>query len=284
MFGPSQEVIDAQVSQALRRAAAPGTQPQERGADHVAEALQRATAPAPPAPPAREDGGISWSRIGGFMGQIAGATAGESVAGLLGIEIKGTRQSKQETAADRKVAQEDRDATLQRLIEEENERRTAIGEEPLSYRNDPEKLRELRDQADTESGYTPRIRTLDEREEQDERAEKEAVAIEAANRRSEAGRGGETAALLALATTREPEREEGGRDERPSPTTGEGLLDRGPESPEDRNPSESGRAEITPEDIDLEALSRRLWEYMRSHLRTELLVDRERSGRLSDFH
>jgi hypothetical protein len=51
----------------------------------------------------------------------------------------------------------------------------------------------------------------------------------------------------------------------------------------DDNQAQSGRAEINPDDIDLDALARRLWERIRTNLRGELLVDRERSGKLTDF-
>jgi hypothetical protein len=37
------------------------------------------------------------------------------------------------------------------------------------------------------------------------------------------------------------------------------------------------------DELDLDLLSRRLYERLRSQLRTELLVDRERSGLLSDL-
>ncbi|MGH9118443.1 MAG: DUF4157 domain-containing protein, partial [Acidimicrobiales bacterium] len=264
IFGPSQELIDARVS----------------------AAVQRATAPAPPASATKDEGGMSWSRIGGFVGQIAGATAGESVAGLLGIEVKGSRQRKQEQVADRRVAQDERDVTLQRLIEEENERREVVGEEPLSYRNDPERLRELREQADTESGFHDRIEALEKKSEEDEAAELEAAREEAKSRRSAevgAGEGGGGVDLDLLRSDRS-EAEDTDREDRTS-TAAFGGQPQGEEPTRElRNPSESGGEEVSPEDIDLEGLSRRLWEYMRSHLRTELLVDRERSGRLTDFH
>jgi hypothetical protein len=52
---------------------------------------------------------------------------------------------------------------------------------------------------------------------------------------------------------------------------------------DNRNPSESGRPEIVADDIDLQDLARRMWELTRTELRNELLVDRERWGRLTDF-
>jgi hypothetical protein len=50
-----------------------------------------------------------------------------------------------------------------------------------------------------------------------------------------------------------------------------------------------GAVAATPLNLDeveheqLDILARRLWFFMRSRLRTELLIDRERSGTLSDF-
>ena len=263
VFGPSQELIDAQVS----------------------AAVQRATAPAPPASATDDDGGISWSRIGGFVGQIAGSTAGESVAGLLGIEVKGSRQRKQEQASDRRVAQEERDVVLQRLMEEENERREVSGEEPLSYKTDPDKLRELREQADAESGFHDRVADLERKAEEEEAAELEAVNEAAKSRRATAAAGGAAGDTLDLLRAGGADAEDSER-EQPTATAAAGGVAQadGQVGGELRNPSESGREEVSPEDIDLEGLSRRLWEYMRSHLRTELLVDRERSGRLTDFH
>jgi hypothetical protein len=40
---------------------------------------------------------------------------------------------------------------------------------------------------------------------------------------------------------------------------------------------------IEPDDIDLDELSHRLYDRIRSRLRLELLLDRERAGLLSDF-
>ena len=36
-------------------------------------------------------------------------------------------------------------------------------------------------------------------------------------------------------------------------------------------------------EIDIDVLSRRLWERLRRELRTELLIDRERAGSLADI-
>jgi hypothetical protein len=85
--------------------------------------------------------------------------------------------------------------------------------------------------------------------------------------------------------------------ERPAPersgqersTPDEGAADTGSFADElgdlfdDRNRTENGRPEITSDDIDLHDLARRMWELTRMELRNELLVDRERWGRLTDF-
>jgi len=50
-----------------------------------------------------------------------------------------------------------------------------------------------------------------------------------------------------------------------------------------RQRAESGRPAIDPDDIDLEELTAKLYDRIRSKLRLELLLDRERAGLLSDF-
>ncbi|MDP9389347.1 MAG: hypothetical protein M3Q48_15875, partial [Actinomycetota bacterium] len=50
-----------------------------------------------------------------------------------------------------------------------------------------------------------------------------------------------------------------------------------------RGVTTSGRAQLDIDEVDLEELARKLYDRVRSLLRTELLVDRERSGLLSDF-
>jgi hypothetical protein len=52
---------------------------------------------------------------------------------------------------------------------------------------------------------------------------------------------------------------------------------------DDRPLGESGRPLLGPHDIDLDELTLRLYDRIRSRLRLELLLDRERAGLLSDF-
>ena len=50
-----------------------------------------------------------------------------------------------------------------------------------------------------------------------------------------------------------------------------------------RRSPHSGREQLDPEDFDLEELADRLYDRMRARMRTELIVDRERAGLLTDF-
>jgi hypothetical protein len=55
------------------------------------------------------------------------------------------------------------------------------------------------------------------------------------------------------------------------------------DSPGDRDRAESGREELSADDMDLPEVVRRSWELTRMELRHELLIDRERRGWLTDF-
>jgi hypothetical protein len=52
---------------------------------------------------------------------------------------------------------------------------------------------------------------------------------------------------------------------------------------ETRPLADSGRPAIDTDDLDLDELALRLYDRLRSKLRLELLLDRERAGLLSDF-
>jgi hypothetical protein len=47
--------------------------------------------------------------------------------------------------------------------------------------------------------------------------------------------------------------------------------------------SPTGRPQIDTDDLDLDELAGRLYDRLRSRLRMELLLDRERAGMLTDF-
>ncbi|HEY2672855.1 MAG TPA: hypothetical protein VGJ07_21115, partial [Rugosimonospora sp.] len=47
--------------------------------------------------------------------------------------------------------------------------------------------------------------------------------------------------------------------------------------------STTGRPQIDTDDLDLDELAGRLYDRLRSRLRMELLLDRERAGMLTDF-
>jgi hypothetical protein len=47
--------------------------------------------------------------------------------------------------------------------------------------------------------------------------------------------------------------------------------------------SATGRPQIDTDDLDLDELAGRLYDRLRSRLRMELLLDRERAGMLTDF-
>ena len=136
VFGPSQELIDAQVSAA-------GATGDGAGPARLGHRRRRRDQLVPDRRLRRPDRRVHGRRVGGRLARHRGQGLAPAQAGA------GLRSP---------VAQEERDVVLQRLMEEENERREVSGEQPLSYKTDPDRLRELREQADAESGFHDRAR------------------------------------------------------------------------------------------------------------------------------
>ncbi|MGH9244061.1 MAG: eCIS core domain-containing protein [Acidimicrobiales bacterium] len=250
-FGPPSELIEAQVS----------------------EAVQRATALAPSGPPAGAlasgagggGGGLSWTSAGGFLKDIAVSAVASDIGNLFGVSVNQRQEQHAATQQQRTNLQQERDDRYTRLLQEENERRAAAGETPLDFTRDADRIRQLREQADSETNFS-------------ERSQRLATTPPASTTGGGAGgleaAAGGAAAIGALASS-------GGGAHAPTAEehAAPGHQDGAPPS---QNRAQSGRPEVTPDDVHLDALARRLWEYIRTHMRGELLVDRERAGKLSD--
>lgn len=224
VFGPSPEVIEAQVS----------------------EAVQRATTTADRASSPRSEPEVleEWS--------------------LDDIMTEATERQE-----DRAELTSERDVYLAQLVIEENQFRAHAGEPPLQPETDGMRFLELREEADREFAAEPSGRRRPELEE-DRGTVSEGLA------------GFFAMSALDFEPTRdeehERERERQLADERAS--TAESPSD---EEGTTRNVSESGRPELTADDMDLADVVRRSWELTRMELRHELLIDRERRGWLTDF-
>jgi hypothetical protein len=167
----------------------------------------------------------------------------------------------------------ERDLYLAERVAEENEARVAAGEPPLQPDIDVARFVELREEAERE--FAPRYAELD----QDERSPFGAAPVSppvlpdlALAQAIEDWQDMEDQRRAAAASRRETESTESG-----------GLFEDEPLEGGIRNEAESGRPEVTANDMDLPDVVRRSWELTRIELRHELLIDRERRGWLTDF-
>jgi hypothetical protein len=179
----------------------------------------------------------------------------------------------------------DPDQYYEARVAQENLQREEAGEPPLDEDFDAERLRQLREEADDEFASTAGGRGGG------------GAAGEGGPRRTPPRNLGESLFANVLGefggdvdfgalTSRATASSGSDRSDRPGgpgdEDAGGGVFDRF-DLFDNRNTSEAGRAEIVADDIDLQDLARRMWELTRMELRNELLVDRERWGRLTDF-
>jgi hypothetical protein len=293
VFGPSPDVIEAQISEAVQRAAsrAPsgGRSPSSSSSSSDA-------------------GPTNW----GEFGSLLAGTAQEMVMAEWNLDEATTTAANQQEA--RGSLEQERQARYDQLVAEENQNRAAAEQPPLHHENDSARLQELREIANSE--FESQFAKLDE--DVKSAAQRPGGGTGGAGGGTGGGQGGQQQQersigqgfrelggdLLMDATelfglsyfhdfTSDEESEIRGAFGSGGSTTaaaGEGTAGvaragTGPTSHQsgDDNQAQSGKNEINPDDIDLDALARRLWERMRTHLRGELLVDRERSGKLTDF-
>jgi hypothetical protein len=237
VFGPSPELIDAQVS----------------------DAVQRATALAivsPPAPPA------------------ASTPTSEPVI-LEEWTLEGLEDQAVGRQLERNEMDFERDLYLAERVAEENQARVAAGEPPLHPDIDVARFIELREEAERE--FASRYAELDQEERSPFGGAPSAPPLAefgdlARQQAIEDWSDMEDERRAAAAARRETESTESG-----------GLFEDEPLEGGIRNDAESGRPEVTANDMDLPDVVRRSWELTRIELRHELLIDRERRGWLTDF-
>jgi hypothetical protein len=288
-FGPSPDMIEAQVSEAVQRA------------------TRRANTAGPSASRSPSGSSDAGPKNLGELGSLLAGTAQQMVMAEWNLDEAQTTAANQTEA--RQGLQRERDAEYNRLVAEENRNRTEAGQQPLHHENDSARLQELSDMADSQ--YESQFAQLD--------ADVQSAAQRPGpgggapggtqagqqQQQEDRGIGGAFAdlggSLLMDATelmglsylhdfTADEEAEirgafGGGAAGQGAGTGQPARAGTGPTAHQsgDDNQAQSGKNEINPDDIDLDALARRLWERMRTHLRGELLVDRERSGKLTDF-
>jgi hypothetical protein len=225
----------------------------------VSDAVQRATAlAAPPAPP---------------------PSPSEAV-----VIQEWTLEDLQDQAMARQIERDEvdleRDQYLAELVAEENDVRTTVGEPPLHPEVDAYRFAELRAEADRQFG--DRYSDLD----RDERAP-----LGGPPATTEPSSAGDLVALVGAIDTwsdeesdrRQVEAAEAAMARRQSAGAEPGGSPADEWADVNRNDAESGRPEMTADDMDLPDVVRRSWELTRMELRHELLIDRERRGWLTDF-